>query len=392
MTKATALYTMSPLETAWGWLPGGDLFPPLPPGPKPPPPPIEALEDAIRPSLLRPPCVVLFSGGRDSSLVLAAAMRLARREGYEEPVALTERFPGVQESTEDEWQEHVMDFLGAARWERVDVRDELDLVGPVAAPSLLRHGLVWPPLAHLHGAEYAVARGGSILDGEGGDEVFGGGRLAPLRAVTRRPMRLHRGTARQLAGVVAPAVVRRAYYERHYHRHLDLTWLRPDPRRQLEHAIAADRAAEPLDWRRAVMRHPRIRGVHLAMANLDALAAEYDVVGFHPLLDPRLLAAVTAVGGPLGFTDRSAAMTALFSELLPAAILTRTSKARFNRVVFNEHSRAFVDSWNGDGVDGDLVDPDELRRIWARPEPHGLSLALLQACWLATQRVEVPGG
>src|SRR5215210_5370570 len=40
-----------------------------------------ALERAILPGLLRPPCLVGFSGGRGSSVVLALAVDVARREG-----------------------------------------------------------------------------------------------------------------------------------------------------------------------------------------------------------------------------------------------------------------------------------------------------------------------
>ena len=53
--------------------------------------PLAALEEAILPALRRPPCLVSFSGGRDSSCVLAAATRAARREGLQPPVPVTLR-------------------------------------------------------------------------------------------------------------------------------------------------------------------------------------------------------------------------------------------------------------------------------------------------------------
>ena len=40
-----------------------------------------ALEAAVLPALQRPPCLVSFSGGRDSSAVLAVAADVARRHG-----------------------------------------------------------------------------------------------------------------------------------------------------------------------------------------------------------------------------------------------------------------------------------------------------------------------
>src|ERR1700727_2443274 len=41
------------------------------------------------------------------------------------------------------------------------------------------------------------------------------------------------------------------------------------------------------------------------MANLDSLAAEYDMVGLHRLSAPGVLAPVVSDGGLLGFSDRS---------------------------------------------------------------------------------------
>ncbi len=52
----------------------------------------QALELAVRPALERAPCLVSFSGGRDSSAVLAVATRVARRHGLPPPVPATNRF------------------------------------------------------------------------------------------------------------------------------------------------------------------------------------------------------------------------------------------------------------------------------------------------------------
>src|SRR5438128_1990791 len=51
--------------------------------------PRAALDSLIRPALLTPPCVLGFSGGRDSSALLASALDLARREGLPEPIPIT---------------------------------------------------------------------------------------------------------------------------------------------------------------------------------------------------------------------------------------------------------------------------------------------------------------
>ena len=55
--------------------------------------PLAAMESAILPALRRPPCLVSFSGGRDSSIVLAVAASAARRQGLSLPIPVTRAFP-----------------------------------------------------------------------------------------------------------------------------------------------------------------------------------------------------------------------------------------------------------------------------------------------------------
>lgn len=87
------------------------------------------------------------------------------------------------------------------------------------------------------------------------------------------------------------------------------------------------------------------------MTSMRALAAAFDVSVFHPLLDAQVTSALGLAGGVFGFPDRTDAMRWLFSDLLPDSVLSRRTKARFNRVVFNEHSREFVSRWTGAGID-----------------------------------------
>ena len=107
--------------------------------------PREALERVVRDALLRPPCGVAFSGGRDSSLVLAVATHVARRDGLAEPVPITTVFPGVDDADESTWQELVVRHLELRDWQRIMIHDELDVIGPLAASHLLTDGLLWPP-------------------------------------------------------------------------------------------------------------------------------------------------------------------------------------------------------------------------------------------------------
>jgi asparagine synthetase B (glutamine-hydrolysing) len=377
-------YRMTPKEIAWGWVAGG-ADGGLPAQPSSVGTPRQALEEAILPALLHPPCVVEFSGGRDSSVVLAVAQRLAHREGIAPPVAFTRRYGALEEADEDQWQEMVIKHLEVADWERRTMGAEVDLVGPIAGPSLLRWGVLWPPPVHTRAAEMELAKGGSLLSGEGGDKVLGRHRFSLLTQLLRRAVPISATNLRELALALAPSAVRRERFRRHYQRSLDATWLRPGASHEFIAALAADAAAEPADWRRAVREYPRTRGVRLGMETLERLAAESGVTRVDPLLAGPFLDALCRAGGRLGFVGRTAALRTLFGDLLPDAVLARQSKARFNRAMFNEHSRAFVEGWTGKGADPELVDPEALRAIWMTPEPHAMTFPLLQACWLASR-------
>ena len=376
-----ALHTLSPVEIASGWVAGGPVHSP---------PTLEhlapsaavALEDAVLPSLLRPPCIVEFSGGRDSSVVLATACRVARREGLAPPVPFTRLYGGLPEASEDEWQQLVVDHLGLRDWVRHESTPEVDLLGPLATDSLRRRGMLWPPLAHTRRTELELARGGSLLSGEGGDEVLGPRRLSLLHQMAARRVPWSRRALRNAALTLAPRRVRQPRFAARLEAALGYEWLAPDIRSEVIGQLAADAASEPLDWRRAVRAHPYVKGIKAAMDTLAVLAAEFDVRRSNPLLDDRFLAAVCVEGGRRGFADRTGALCQMFGDRLPRAVLERTTKAHFNRAVFGHESRAFVARWNGDGVDPRLVDADALRVAWTAEEPHALTFTLLQSCWL----------
>ena len=346
--------------------------------------PVEVLEDVIRPAVARPPCLVEFSGGRDSSLVLAAAVSVARKEGLPLPVAVTQRFPGIEEASEDSWQEEVVRHLGVTDWEHACYGSELDLIGPLARTVLARHGVVWPALAFQRLPHIELATGGALLGGEGGDEVFGPHRLTPVRQVLAGVVPVDRRAAKYVALSLAPRPFRRAGHRRLLER-IDTPWLRRSARSQLMDMLARRAAAEPLDWRQSLRRDLRRRSVVVGLRTLDSLAEQAGVLSVHPLLDPRFVDSVCAAGGVSGFINRTDAMRRLFGALLPDAVLARTSKARFNRVAFNDYSRAFVERWNGAGVPEDLVDAEGLRAAWDSPEPSAMTFPLLQHCWLATE-------
>ena len=322
-------------------------------------------------------------GGRDSSVVLAVAQQLAEREGLAPPIAFTHRYPGLPEADEDSWQELVIGHLGVTEWVKRDALADVDLLGPVAQASLRRWGNLWPPLAHTRRAELDASKGGSLLSGEGGDEVLGERRLSPLPYMVAHKQPWSWRNVRHVVFAALPSALRRRRYAGRFRQHESFPWLTPAALDSFAHDLARSAAAEPLDWRRAVLNFPQTRPVFLAMETLDLLAADADVLRVNPLLSPGFLRALGVAGGRFGFPGRTAAMRALFSGLLPEEVLTRTSKCHFNRAVFGPHSRAFADGWSGEGVDPAVVDVTALRAAWSSPEPHAMTYSLLHSCWLA---------
>ena len=371
---------LDPLEVAamrcFGEEPGVPALPAPPPGQTP----VEALEAALLPALERPPCLVAFSGGRDSSALLGVAARLARREGLPAPVPATLRVPAAPRAEESRWQELVLDHLGLEDWLRIDLDDELDFVGPTAQKLMRRHGLLWPANLHFFVPVVEAAAGGTLVTGVGGDAVFASGwpdllgqsrlRAAPRRAARRAYHRL-------------PVAARRPYAERRLRR--EAPWLRP----AAVAAVAARWLALPpephaLDARLGYIA--RQRPLVLTLHGLDLLAADEGMRVVSPLVDPGFLAALGRFLGGRGVGGRTALMRALFDELLPENVLTRDTKATFGEAFCGPRTRALARDWDGAGLDPELVDPEALRSFWGDCDelrPLGLTALLLQAVWLA---------
>ncbi len=346
--------------------------------------PLAALEQAVLPALQRPPCLVSFSGGRDSSSVLAVATRAALREGLPPPVPVTLRFRDAPAAEESAWQEHVVRHLGLHEWEIREAGDEMDRLGPFSAAVLHRHGILYPPNAFLQVPLLEAARGHPLLTGFGGDEVLGSWRWCYQADVLARRRRLTRRDPRKVAFAASPVVVRR-WRESRAGNPAELSWLRPEPARAAANLAAAARAEQPRSWRRSVDWLVRRRQLCASRWTLSLLAADAGALVSHPLLDPAFLSALKRAGGRLGFGDRTAVMRAVFADALPDAVLSRPTKAHYEEVLWGSRSREFAARWDGGGIDGDLVDSAALRREWLKREPHGGSVLLLQAAWLSEQ-------
>jgi asparagine synthetase B (glutamine-hydrolysing) len=346
--------------------------------------PFAALMRAVLPAARRPPCLVSFSGGRDSSIVLAAAARAARDQGLDLPVPITLRFADAPGSEESRWQEGVVRHLGLRDWEVIQVSDETDFIGPMSSRVLRRHGVLFPANAFLHSPLLEAARGGSLLTGLGGDQIFlswGRGQLAALLARRRRPVARD---LRHIGYAMAPARVRRQVVSRRVEREAP-SWLRPEARRTIASVSARELSVEPGSWRDWVPWRARRRQMVASCSSIDVLAKDAGTAAFHPLLEPRFLATVARAGGRFGFGDRAALMRVVFADVVPDELLARRTKAHFDEVLWRAPSREFARRWDGNGLDVRLVDPLSLRAAWLEPRPDMRSALSLQAAWLSCQ-------
>jgi hypothetical protein len=365
---------------------GGDM--PATSEPDPMMAPLAALEAQIAPALLRGPVFVSFSGGFDSSLVLAVAASVARRLGVADPIPLTWRFTDAARAQESDWQEAVISELRLGDWQRLAATDELDWLGPVAAGVLRAHGLLYPANSFLHAPLLALARGGTLLTGVGGDQVMGlwrGRALADLLARRRTPSPRDVGRI-GLALLPRPArtLVAAARADP------KLAWLTPMATRELRRCRAAETGSEPVWWRDKLPWRVARRDTELSLRSLERLAAAAGCEVVSPLLAPELVAALANAGGRLGAGDRLATLQRWFAPVLPRALDDRRDKALFGQVFWRETSLTFARAWEGGETDAGLIDENGLRQEWRSARPSTRTALLLQQQWLAKDRANAP--
>lgn len=357
--------------------------------------PRAGFEAALLPALRRSPCIVAFSGGRDSSAVLAVATQLARRHGLPDPIPATHDFAGLGDSDgstltgrsradERHYQELLVRELGLREWHRFSELAAFEVLGDRARRGLAKHGLLWPAMVHCHAplAELA-AGGGSIVSGEGGDEVLGSQRMANLNYVITNRYPPGRRTRRLLAESLAPGGVRRRRIRSQLRSTPMLPWLRPDVAEGFVDRLARDLASAPLRWDAAVLRHAGRRVVTTTAANFRRIFADDDVSYHEPFLDSAFLVPFARAGGWRGWVTRTEMMRMLFGDVLPDEICRREQKAEFGGVAVGQTCREFIAGWNGAGVDPDIVDVEAFRSAVNEEVPvYGVQM-LLQAIWLA---------
>lgn len=348
--------------------------------------PIEAVEAVVLAGLVRPPCLVSFSGGRDSSALLAVAVQLAKREGLDAPVPITARFPG-EETDEAEWQELVIRHVGAPDWIQVEMTEELDLLGEWGTSSLRRLGLRYPPNLHFQVPLLRRAEGGSLLSGAGGDELLVPHRWARAGQVLSGTVRLRPVDALVVGVALAPRPIRVRMHQGW--RPPLPSWLSTEGRRVVQRRLFRWVGADPARYDEHLAWWRNSRYLTHGQRSLELLAEDHGVAFLAPFSETRVLRALAKDRGGAGFASRTEAMRYLFGDLLPEELIGRRSKASFLSPLVGPMTRAFASEADPEGViSADLADYAHLRQAWHEEAVDIRSLPALQACWLAANAPE----
>lgn len=372
------------LDLSVGWLFGNEPRP-EPPELDPGSDPRQELEKVLLEHLRRGPVGVTFSGGRNTGAILAVAQQVARRHGLPEPVPLSLRFGVPTTSKDEEAQAAAVDALGLTRtWERIDLKDRAELLGPHARAGLERHGLLFPanaywvrPMAERL-KEVAGDAPPTLLAGHGESELHSYWPYARLHQVLAFKRRPGRDDLRLAARAAIPHAIR-SRSERRRYRARAMPWLRPG----VPERLAA--ASEPVAWVRwdRTLRFLRARRCESAtQRGYEELARDTGVRVAFPRLDDRYIGALIQFGGARGLGTRDELTERLFGDILPPALKGRNDKVFYGRVFFGPDTRAFAGRWSGDGLPEHLVDPGVLRRLWTSERYDWRTAALMQVAWL----------
>jgi asparagine synthase (glutamine-hydrolysing) len=119
---------------------------------------------------------------------------------------------------------------------------------------------------------------------------------------------------------------------------------------------------------------------------MSMLAADAGAAVLQPFEEPSFVRAVVAAAPRDGFPSRTHALRHLVGDLLPEQLLPRSTKAGFTQILWGPASRAFAASWDGTGLDQELIDVDGLRKEWSKEHyPDLRAMPAFQAAWLAAQ-------
>ncbi len=328
-----------------------------------------------------------FSGGRESAVALAFCVDYARRHGLADPVPVTLRHPALDTADDLEAQERIIAHLGVHDWVRVPSSEELDLIGPMAAPLLRQVGVFWPFAAYTMAPLFEQAKGSTFVLHTGIMDFFSFWRWAPLAGVLaghRRP------TAQDFAlalATVMPVPIR-AWLARRRGIPAPMPWMRPHAERRALESFTGRRASVPIRFDRAVMTEITHRCFSGGYASFQAIGHALGTSVISPLYEYETLAAVARAGGWRGFGNRQETLKRFAGHLLPPGSLAGRPGADRNPLLFGERSRAFAANWSGEGFDTELIDVQALRQTWLSPRPDARTGGLLQYAWLREQQAQ----
>ena len=293
-------------------------------------------------ALQRAPCLVSFSGGRDSSAVLAVAATVARREGL---AAAGARSPTGSrrraDTDESPWQEQVVAPSRARRLgsgSRSPASSTASGRSPVTScagtgcygrstPTSTCRSSMRPP-------------GGTVMSGIGGDEAFSPSSWARQIAVlTRADPASSRAIVLRVGLALSPAPLKAAYIRRRLPAVLRMAATR-GARARAQAWVAADLAREPVRWR---TRYRHLAGsavIQAGLASLDVLAQRRGGRRRPPVqrcaLPGRDGGAARRPQATLA--DRGAGVTGRRTRC-PSALVRRSTKASFGEVFWGEQGR-----------------------------------------------------
>ena len=213
-----------------------------------------------------------FSGGCDSSLILAAATSACRKLGRPDPVPVTYRYANAPGADERDFQELAIRYLHLREWLVIDLDDDGDILSAAATAALQKFGLVWPPGVLGHASALRQLDEGTLLSGEGGDELFGSRRVSAIASAARLARHRHapcRKDLRDVLEALGPRRFRQWLSLRQLDRDYPTDWLTLDVRQRLLGVVAHLLSAEPLGardyfqyeaalpWSNWASQHPR---------------------------------------------------------------------------------------------------------------------------------------
>ncbi len=341
----------------------------------------EVLFDLLEPALAGGRCLVSFSGGRESAFVLAAATAAARARGHPDPIPATLRYPLAATGRVVEHQERIVAALGLRDWERVEVFDEVELLGPLARRALREAGVLFPVTSYVLLPLLDLARGGWLLVGGGWTDLFAFWRWTRLGDTFGGRRSPGRRELRQLSLASLPPRARRAWL-RSRSRPSVPPWLRADAARAAEE-LNRERAGDVPVWFATALERQRTHRCYVGVrASLDALAASAGARALMPFRTDEYMSALASVGGRWGLGDRSETFKRLAGHLIAEDLLRRPDAVNERLIVFGEQTREFIARWSGDGLDPAVVDPGVLRGAWSGDSIPWSSTTLLQLAFL----------